>query len=74
MRLDDIKACLKAEETNPKSLDSIKQVLQNDVKYQLKELQTKSTKSKENLDNLEKKLEQYKQDLKSVKSNQYDER
>lgn len=74
MKLDEIRSCLEAEEVDPKSLDSIKNSLQDELKNQLKELQTKSSDSKEDLVSLEKKLDQYKQDLKTVKSNQYDER
>lgn len=74
MKLDEIKSCLKKDEVDYDALDSIKQSLQDDLKKQAKELQTKTTISKEELECLEKKIKQYKQDLESIKSNEYDKR
>ncbi|KAI7891984.1 uncharacterized protein EV154DRAFT_506543 [Mucor mucedo] len=73
LKLDEIKSCLKDDEVNPDALDSIKQSLQDDVKKQAKELETKATNSKEDLKALEKQIELYKQDLQSIKSNEFDE-
>lgn len=74
VKLDEIKSCLKDDEVNPDALDSIKQSLQDDVKKQAKELETKATNSKKDLKALEKQIELYKQDLQSIKSNEFDER